>query len=82
MFFVKVYTIHLLNVIIRSKKAGKRTFLRKRAISADPVFDPTLALIRFSEDLHLSCAMITAASCGQLTWVLSPATGMDLQPQA
>ena len=29
----------------------------------DLVFDPTLALTRFPEDLHLRYAMITAASC-------------------
>lgn len=49
--------------------------------SADQVFDPTLALIRFPEDLHLNCAMITARSSVQLTWIPLPAAGLDLQPQ-
>lgn len=49
--------------------------------SADPVFDPTLAFIRFPEDLHLNYAMITARCSVQLTWVLLPVAGLDFQPQ-
>ena len=47
----------------------------------DLVFDPTLALTRFAEDLHLRYAMITAASCSLLTWIPLPVSGLDLQPR-
>ena len=49
--------------------------------SLDLVFDPTLALTRFPEDLLLRYAMITAASCSLLTWIPSPVSGLDLQPR-
>ena len=48
----------------------------------DLVFAPTLAFTRFSEDLLLRYAMITARSpARRLTWILLPAPGLDFQPQ-
>ena len=48
----------------------------------DLVFAPTLAFIRFSEDLLLRYAMITARTpARRLTWILLPAPGLDFQPQ-
>ena len=48
----------------------------------DLVFAPTLAFTRFSEDLLLRYAMITARTPAQrFTWILLPAPGLDFQPQ-
>ena len=48
----------------------------------DLVFAPTLAFTRFSEDLLLRYAMITARTpARRLTWILLPAPGLDFQPQ-
>lgn len=47
----------------------------------DLIFAPTPAFIRFSEDLLLRYAMITARSCERLTWIPLPVPGLDFQPQ-